>query len=49
MQFLAMLIPKLFKELVKKEPRTMEVGDSNGETEDRLRDKIDDTWGDPPK
>jgi hypothetical protein len=44
MQLLAMLIPKMFKELVKKEPKSMEVGHSDGETENRLKDKIDETW-----
>lgn len=45
---LAKLIPNLIKSLFKKELPGMEVGHSNGETEKRLHDKIDETWSDPP-
>lgn len=45
MKLLAMLIPNLFKELLGKKQPTMEVGHSDGDTEKRLKDKIDETWG----
>jgi hypothetical protein len=44
---LAELIPALIAKLFKQEPHSMEVGHSDGDTEKRLHDKIDKTWGKP--
>jgi hypothetical protein len=44
-KLLAALIPGFIKGLLKKSPPSMEVGHSDGETEKRLHEKIDETWG----
>jgi hypothetical protein len=43
---LAKLVPELIAKLFKKENPDMEYGHSDGNTEKRLKDKIDETWGD---
>lgn len=45
--FLVELIATTISKFFKKETQEMEIGHSDGETEERLHDKIDDTWGKP--
>ena len=42
--FLVDLIATIFAKFLKKETQEMEVGHSDGDTEERLHDKIDKTW-----
>jgi hypothetical protein len=46
-QLIVSLVLGAIGKFIKKEPQTMEVGHSDGETEERLHDKIDDTWDKP--